>query len=374
MLSFAIVVPNLNQSHFLWSALESLRHQSSPFNLALMDGGSTDNFQEVIGPYSDIISFLRSEPDAGQAAAIREGKDKIEGEIVAWLNADDYYFPNALDKVVSCFEQDPHVDVIYGDAVHVSPEGFFKSYFPAIQEFNQKELTRSNFICQPACFVRRSAYERAGKIDPTLHYSMDWDLWCRLALSGAKFRYIREVLAAVRYYPEMKTLSGTRKRYLEIYRVEKTYGKNLLPLSWFKYYYFDIKLKGTKTKIEGACFLVLRLLRRLKKILIHFTNRKYITSETNYGFHCSEPIVFRRGIIYLPWYSKRQWKRLYLQVRPVSDPYEIAINKQTCSYVTSSNGYLSVEVPLLSSSYREISIKNLKRKKWKFYDSWIDLK
>lgn len=89
MLVFAIVIPNLNQSHFISTALESLRHQTSPFNLALMDGGSTDNFQEVIGPYSDIISFLRSEPHAGQATAIREGKDKIEGDIVAWLNADD---------------------------------------------------------------------------------------------------------------------------------------------------------------------------------------------------------------------------------------------------------------------------------------------
>jgi glycosyltransferase involved in cell wall biosynthesis len=51
MLTFAIVIPNFNQSHFLPFALESLRYQSAPFNLAIMDGGSTDNFNEVISKY-----------------------------------------------------------------------------------------------------------------------------------------------------------------------------------------------------------------------------------------------------------------------------------------------------------------------------------
>jgi len=221
MLSFAIVIPNLNQSHYITSALESLRHQSVPLQVAIMDGGSTDNFKTVIEPYTDIITVVNSRPDAGQAAAIREGKNKIEGDIVAWLNADDYYFPNVLDKVASCFEKDPQLDVVYGDAVHVSPEGFFKSYFPAIQEFNQKELIRSNFICQPACFVRRSAYEEVGGVDHRLKYTMDWDLWCRLAQAGATFQYFHNVLAAVRYYPETITLSGSLKRYLEIYCLEK---------------------------------------------------------------------------------------------------------------------------------------------------------
>lgn len=90
MATFAIVIPNLNQSHFLSCALESLRFQSAPFNLAVMDGGSTDNFDEVVDRYSDLISHVRSRPDAGQAAAIKEGKEAVPGDIVSWLNADDY--------------------------------------------------------------------------------------------------------------------------------------------------------------------------------------------------------------------------------------------------------------------------------------------
>ncbi|MBN1546371.1 MAG: glycosyltransferase, partial [Syntrophaceae bacterium] len=247
MTTFAIVIPNFNQSHFLPFALKSLRYQAVPFNLAVMDGGSTDKFQEAVEPYSDIINFLRSAPDAGQAAAIKEGMETIPGDVVAWLNADDYYFPGVLDKVAAFFDRHPEVDVVYGDAVHVTEEGFFLSYFPAIQEFHAQELTRSCFICQPACFVRRSAYHKAGGLDTALHYTMDWDLWCRLSQSGAKFHYLHTPLAAVRYYPGTKTLSGDRQRYLEIWRIERTYGKRLVPLSWIGFYLFDLSFKENKT-------------------------------------------------------------------------------------------------------------------------------
>ena len=143
LITFAVVVPNFNQSRFLPSALESLRHQSAPFTLAVMDGGSTDNFRAAVAPYSDIITFLRSGPDAGQAAAIEEGIKAIEGDAVGWLNADDYYFPGALARVAACFEADPKLDVVYGDAIHVTEAGFFLSYFPPIREFNASDLTRT---------------------------------------------------------------------------------------------------------------------------------------------------------------------------------------------------------------------------------------
>jgi glycosyltransferase involved in cell wall biosynthesis len=373
MLSFAIVVPNLNQSHFLGSALESLRHQSSPFKLALMDGGSTDDFRKVIEPYSDIITFLRSESDAGQAAAIRDGADMVSGDIVTWLNADDYYFPGALDRAAASFEKDPELDVVYGDAVHVSSEGFFRSYFPAIQDFNHKDLTRSNFICQPACFVRRSAYEAVNGVDHRLEYTMDWDLWCRLAQAGVTFQYIHEVLAAVRYYPGTKTLSSSLKRYLEIYRHEKKYGKKLLPSSWLAYYYFDLKFKASKTLMEKAYFQTINLARVLKKGVQYVSKIKSTANETNYGFHRSKPIVHKHCTIHLPWYDKRQWSKLYLQVKPINDQYRILINDEPCSYVVSESNYLLIEVPPLTGPDRKITIENLQRDIWKLYNFWCDI-
>ena len=365
MLTSAIVIPNFNQSHFLPFALESLRYQSAPFRLAVMDGGSTDSFNEVVEEYSNIITYLRSAPDEGQAAAIRDGKDKLPGDIVAWLNADDYYFPGALDRVTACFEKDPELDIVYGDAIHVTPEGFFLSYFPPIQEFNAKDLTRTCFICQPACFVRRSAYETVGGIDPALQYTMDWDLWCRLSAHGAKFCYLHEVLAAVRYYPGTKTLSGDRRRYSEIWRIERKYGHRLLPLSWLGFYRYDLSFKKRKTVSDKIAFSILDFLRWLKKGLFKIKDSRNELKRTIYGFHRWEPVVERHCTIHLPWYDKRKWKRLCLQVEPDDETYHVMINDDYTEVLLPKEGRLLIEVPPCEEPYRKISIECLTRDEWR---------
>jgi glycosyltransferase involved in cell wall biosynthesis len=361
VLTFSVVIPNFNQSCFLPWALESLRHQSTPFNLAVMDGASTDNFKEVVDPYSDIITFLRSKPDAGQAAAIREGIDTVPGDIVAWLNADDYYFPQALDKVAACFKEDLALDVVYGDAVHVTSEGFFLSYFPAFREYNTRDLTRHCFICQPSSFVRRSAYEAVGGLDSRLHYTMDWDLWCRLASAGAKFKCLREPLAAVRYYPGTKTLSGNWRRYLEIWRIEKKYGRRPLPWSWPWFYLFDLTYKKRKTPCELMAFGVLNLGKHVKKTFLKSKGHHVAIS----GFRDSESSVKGRCAIHLPWYDRRKWKRLHLKVEPAHKTYQISINGKRCDISFSKNGDLMAHVPELDTPLRQISVECVDGNQWR---------
>jgi glycosyltransferase involved in cell wall biosynthesis len=356
LLTFSLTIPNLNQSHFLPFALESLRHQSVPVRLAVMDGGSTDNFPEVLEQYADIVTYRRSAADGGQAEAIGEGLKRVSGEIVSWLNADDYYFPGALDRVAACFAADPTLDVVYGDAIHVTEEGLFLSYFPPIQEFDARDLTRTCFICQPACFVRRSAYERVAGVDPSLVYTMDWDLWCRLARAGAQFQYLPEPLAAVRYYHGTKTLSGNRKRYMEVWRIERKYGGRLLPLSWLGLYLFDLMFKSEKTIGERAAFAFLKSLRHVKKSLMRFAGTRNNLRQTFYGFHRWESVVEGRCTIHLPWYDQRKWKKMILQVEPIDQTFEVAINDFSADTIRADGNRLVIGVPLLDDPYRKISI------------------
>jgi len=316
---------------------------------------------------------LQSKPDEGQAAAIREGFAEISGDVVAWLNADDYYFPNVLERVASCFEENPQLDVIYGDAVHVTPEGFFLSYFPAIQEFNLQDLMRSCFICQPACFVRRSAYEAAGGVDPALHYTMDWDLWCRLAINGARFFYLHDVLSAVRYYPGTKTLSGNKLRYMEIWRIEKRYGHRLLPFTWPGFYFYDLCFKKGKTPLERITFSTLRLLRQLKKRVFKM---RYLRNGSNtiiYGFRRMEPFVEQRCVIHLPWYDKRQWRRLCLDVEPDGKTYNIQINDTDTFSVSAKGGHVLLDVSYMNQPSRKIMINCPGRHQWKLLRFWCEL-
>ncbi|MBW2707730.1 MAG: glycosyltransferase [Deltaproteobacteria bacterium] len=373
MLTFAIAIPNYNQSHFLPWALESLRHQSVPFNVALMDGGSSDNFQSVAKAYSDVITHLESGPDGGQAAAIKKGKASVSGDIVSWLNADDYYFPGALDKVAAAFEAEPDVDVIFGNAVHVTAEGLFQSYFFPIQEFDARDLTRSCFICQPACFVRREAYEKIGGLNPGLKYTMDWDLWHRLSVSGAKFKYIRELLAAVRYYDGTKTMSGDYERYREIWRIERKYGWRMVPVAWAGFYRHDLSLTQRKTFLEKFTLKLLDQLRHSKKKLFRSRGSKSEWNQTLYGFHRWEPLVERTCTIHLPWYGARQWQTLYLNVDPIDRSYMISVNDIPCHHGFSGPGRLRVECPPITAPYRKISVGNPEHARWRFLGFSADL-
>jgi glycosyltransferase involved in cell wall biosynthesis len=373
VVNFSLAIPNFNQSHFLPFALESLRHQSVPFHLAIMDGGSTDNFNEVLGKYEDITTYSRSAVDAGQASAIREGFDRVTGEIVSWLNADDYYFPGALDRVAACFEADPNLDVVYGDAIHVNQDGLFLSYFPAIQEFDAGDLTRTCFICQPACFVRRSAYENVGGVDPSLIYTMDWDLWCRLARAGAKFHYLHEALAAVRYYPGTKTLSGNWKRYLEIWRIERKYGQRILPLALLSFYLFDLSFKGEKTPFEKFVFNFVNYFSKIKKILVTVKDSRNQINRALYGFHRWNPAVAGKCTIRLPWYDERRLKKICLRVAPDCRNYRTTVNNAYHTVVLAKDGRFSIDLPLLDKPCVEISIECLYQHNWALLDFSCEL-
>ncbi len=371
MPSFAVVIPNYNQSRYLGTALESLRHQPVPFQLALMDGGSTDGLGEAIGPYRDLLSCWHSGPDGGQAAAIRQGLQRIQGDVVCWLNADDYYFPGALSKVGAFLDENPGVDAVYGDAVHVTPEGFFLSYFPPIQEFDLHDLTKSCFICQPACFVRRSAYENVGGLDAALRYTLDWDLWHRLARAGARFQYLPQLLAAVRYYPETKTVSGSGRRYMEIWRIERKYGRRIYPSSWLGSFLYFSKFKPVKSFPERLLLQCLEVLRNAKRAVLGTTKHGRMLGGTLYGFHRWEPLVQGAGTIRLPWYGKSGWKHLTLGVDPPEAVYRIGIDDGQAVDLRAKGGRVRLEPPPSTGPERAITVECLERKTWKFLDlSW----
>jgi hypothetical protein len=112
---------------------------------------------------------------------------------------------------------------VFGHGVHVSPDGAFEMYFPATDP-DADSLRRGCSICQPACFVRRTAMQRVSGVDRRLHYVMDWDFWLRLHAAGCRFQFLDHALAAVRVYPETKTRSGGVARRREITQVLELHG------------------------------------------------------------------------------------------------------------------------------------------------------
>ena len=214
-LTFTIAVPIRDHVEFLDTALRSIEAQGVDLQVAMLDATADNRAQQIVAAHKVQVGYGYHRTDAGQAAAIQEGWNQTAGDVVAWLNVDDSYFGRALDRVADVFEAQPDVDVVYGHAVHVSADGDFLGYFPAIDP-DPRTLTRSCSICQPSCFVRRRAMERVGGLNTALHYTMDWDLWLRLYRAGYRFAFVDAPLSAVRVHPATKTMSRAPDRYREI--------------------------------------------------------------------------------------------------------------------------------------------------------------
>ena len=365
MIDFAIIVPNLNQSHFLPTAFESLKCQQATFATAVMDGGSNDDFNAVVENYADVVTYSQSQKDAGQSSAINDGSAKIKGTYISWLNADDYYFPDTLAYVKSVFNRHPEVDIVYGDAIHVDPEGNFLSYFPPARDFDPAELTYNCFICQPACFMRSEAFYNVGGVNPDLHYTMDWDLWCRLSQQGYKFLYVNKPLAAVRYYPETKTLGGNYKRLLELYRIEKRYGNRLIKRSWLGSYYYGLSFKKRNFH-EALFFFFFKGLYEFKQKII--ANYRGIQNNDRfaYGFHRWKPIINKKCTIHFPFYNEKPWKELHLKFKPHKklNPYRVIVNNTTPQIVYSGGNRIVAQLDKPAPNYSHILIENMIDEIW----------
>src|SRR4249920_2375265 len=110
----SIVTPSLNQGEFLDDAIQSVLAQRAELEYVVFDGGSTDGSDEIIRRHEPRLAAWRSEPDDGQYDAINKGFALTSGELMGWLNADDFYFPGGLTVVEEVFALYPEIDWIAG--------------------------------------------------------------------------------------------------------------------------------------------------------------------------------------------------------------------------------------------------------------------
>lgn len=227
-----IVVPSFQQGQYLPYALEGLSRQTyRALETTVFDNVSTDTSDEVLRLFAGRVTRIVRAPDRGQSDALKTGFHDAGADLLGWLNADDMILPDTIERVTSIFRNHPEVDVVYGHCAFLSEKGQFLGYFHDIQDFSLRDLLNfSDFIPQPSTFFRRRAYEAVGGIDPSLHYVMDWDLWCRMARAGCRFHRVDEVLAAARLHDGAKTSRGGRERMRELWRVNRRHAWGGLPL------------------------------------------------------------------------------------------------------------------------------------------------
>jgi glycosyltransferase involved in cell wall biosynthesis len=215
--SISIVTPSLDQARYIRDTIESVLGQRySALDYFVQDGGSTDGTLQVLAEYGERVPHV-SERDGGQADAINRALSRARGEVVGYLNSDDMLLPGALRAVGEAFAADPELVLVYGRAVYIDAEG--RVLGPYLTRPHDPELLASFcYIAQPAAFFRRRVIEEIGGFDETLHHTMDYDLWLRIAARYPRqaVRYLDRELAAARLHAEAKTVAGWDRALEEI--------------------------------------------------------------------------------------------------------------------------------------------------------------
>ena len=215
----SVVTPSYNQGNYIEETILSVLNQSYPnLEYIVVDGGSSDNTLEVIDRYSKDIDVVISEPDDGQSDAINKGFGYATGDILTWLNSDDQYQADALFQVALkyiCDKPDLMIgicEVFEDDALvhrHLTSN---EVAFPISDILDlDSGWNAGQFVFQPECFFTRSIWEKTGGYVRTdCYYSMDYELWARMALAGAEVGVIGSPLVRFRSHPDQKTADPSK--------------------------------------------------------------------------------------------------------------------------------------------------------------------
>lgn len=224
----SIITPSYNQGQFLEQTILSVLDQGyGNLEYIIVDGGSSDTSVEIIKKYEKHLAWWVSEKDRGQTHAINKGFSRATGEIVTWLNSDDYYLPGTLNKVAEAYRQVAFY-FLAGTVRLVNGKGEFikdrKAIWPSV---NERLYDSEPYIGQPASFFRRNLWQEVGGLDESFHYAMDFDFWLKLRKKKIDFTVVEDVFTCFRQHENAKTHEG------EMVFVNELFEKYASPLNLF---------------------------------------------------------------------------------------------------------------------------------------------
>jgi hypothetical protein len=226
--TITVVTPSYNQAPYLTRNLKSVAEQEGvQVEHILLDGGSNDGTVNVIRAHGSHLAFWRSEKDAGQTAALIEGFTRASGQILGWINSDDYLWDkHALLRVAQAFADNPDAAMVTGDTVLVTHDET-----PVMMDMvlnpSARQMRHNMAVPQQSTFWRADVYRAVGGIDPNFKYCMDFDLFQRMS-QGRKMVRIPHIVAAFRLQPASKTATWGDVFRREVDICQTRFGRGIL--------------------------------------------------------------------------------------------------------------------------------------------------
>jgi glycosyltransferase involved in cell wall biosynthesis len=214
-MKISIIIPNYNYDLYITEALDSILNQDYVhMEIIIVDDGSTDNSLSILKEYErrfpDLISVI-SQKNSGQAFSVNVGIAASSGDIIGWLNSDDYYLPEVFKFVVSSFEDSKDVDILFGNINVVDAHG---EYIYTLRHFKFSYFLStftgfSNNISSNAVFWRRESFKNNIYLNTEFRCGLDREFFSRLTHRKV-VKHINKTIACYRMQPITKAAIGNK--------------------------------------------------------------------------------------------------------------------------------------------------------------------
>jgi glycosyltransferase involved in cell wall biosynthesis len=248
---FSIITVVLNGEKYLEQTIKSVITQyNTNYELIIIDGGSTDRSVDIIQKYDKQIAKWISEPDSGIYNAMNKGLKFAQGDLISFLNSDDYYLPDTLFKVAQTANK-IYADIYHGNVMKLPRHDNIEKAIAVKATNNIRSLGKGEYIYQPATFMRNDIFRKIGMFNEKLRIVSDYDFFLRAEKNRCSFHHIDQTLTVFR----TGGISTSYKSYIEGFHLLRYYGtfndytKNLKLLIRS---YVNHKKRGLSTILRSA--------------------------------------------------------------------------------------------------------------------------
>lgn len=216
----SVVIPSYNHAKYVVLAVESALAQSYPaLEVIVVDDGSKDDTANALKRYAGRINYVYQE-NKGLPAARNTGIRLAKGEFIAFLDADDEWFANKIEKQMAVILKHPEVGLVSCGSVAIDPAGSVlwnnEAHNYTDKRVFLEELATGNNVTASGsgALVRRESFLKVGLFDETLTSSEDWDMWLRIAVQ-ADIMFVEKTLSKRRVVPGSMSSAANAGKMLE---------------------------------------------------------------------------------------------------------------------------------------------------------------
>jgi glycosyltransferase involved in cell wall biosynthesis len=203
----SVIIPTYNRAHLLSRAIKSVLNQTfQGFEIIIVDDASTDDTDKLVASFHDSrIRYIRHEKKYGGGAARNSAIKQAQGDYIAFLDSDDEWLPEKLEKQMKFFENAPTtLGLVSTGALDIRENIPYQKYIPMFRGNLAQRILIDNCVgINGIVLVRKECFSKAGLFDENLRVSEDWDLWIRIA-QHYDVDFTPEIL--LRYYPQADSM------------------------------------------------------------------------------------------------------------------------------------------------------------------------